>query len=211
MELLFVDPHTIVRQGLCSLLAARGVEVVGQAADGRVAVTLAGELHPDVVVTEVVLPRLDGVEVAAQIRAAVPETRVLALSGYADRQSIIRMIDVGASGYVLKRDPFSHLLEALETVLAEEPYYSPELIPIVTGDPEAAIGDQDIHSEALAERERDVLLLLAEGASIKQAAAELGVSTKTVETYRSRVMKKLGLSGIAALTRYAVREGLITL
>ena len=211
VRLLLVDQQTIVRQGLRSLFQAHGVDVVGEAADGPTALALARELCPDVVVTEVSLGELGGAALTRQLRAGGVGAQVIALSGRADRSCVVQMLEAGAAGYVLKDDPFENLLEALDAVVRGHEYYSPKVAPIVAAHTEAENGEQEGCPEDLCERERDVLRLLAEGATIKEVAAALDVSAKTVETYRSRIMKKLDLSGIADLTRYAVREGLTRL
>ena len=211
MALVLIDPHTVVRQALCSLFADHDIPIAAETADGLAAVAIAGKLRPDVVLTEVALEPLTSADITRRVLAASPQTCVIALSGCADRAGVAQMIDAGASGYVLKEDPFENLLEALEAVTAGQTYFSAKLLPIVAARDGDADDGLNAPGETLAEREREVLCLLADGATVKQAAAALQVSTKTIETYRTRIMKKLGLAGVAALTRYAVRTGLVRL
>ena len=207
MKIVLVDHHTIIRQGLRSLLEEHGLEVVAEAADGRAGVAMAKEFRPDIVLMETVLPRLNGADATERILAEGGKTRVIALTGRADRQHVTRMIDAGASGYVLTEDSFEHLVQAIDAVAAGGTYHSASLAPIVESHAAGESEEQADGHGALGSREREVLQLLVEGASTRNVAVALDLSTKTVETYRTRIMKKLGVSGMAGLTRYAVRVG----
>ena len=211
MKLLLVDPHQMVRQGLRSLLAEGGFTVCGEAADGRQAVDMARRLGPGVVLMDTALPVLSGAEATRQIRAACVRTRVIALSGDANGRHVLQMIDAGAGGHVLKEDSFEHLVEAIDAVATGQTYYTAKLVPIVEAHYQTEVDGRTNGCTAMGSREQEVLQLLADGVTTTQVAAELGLSAKTVETYRTRIVKKLGVSGMAELTRYAVREGMTSL
>jgi DNA-binding NarL/FixJ family response regulator len=184
------------------------MEVVGEAANGRSAVRLAAELSPDVVVMDVSMPDLNGIEATRQIRAASSGTRVLALSQHADRRFLADMLKVGAVGYLLKTNCGSELVGAVRTVVAGHAYLSPEITGAVVGDyvndvPAAA--RTPLHS--LTPRQREVLQLVAEGRDTKQIAAALRVSIRTVEANRAQVMGKLRVRSVAGLTKFAVNAG----
>jgi len=210
---LLVDDHKLMREGLLGLLKKqRGIEVVAQAEDGREAVRLAKKLSPDVVIMDVSMPGLNGVEAARQIAASNSDTKVIALSMHSDRRLVAEMLRAGAHGYLLKRCAFEELIDAIRTVAKNETYLSPEIVGTVVKDyvhgmasPEPSV------FSVLSPREREVLQLLAEGRTTKQIALDLHVRPKTVETHRRQTMEKLDLFGVADLTRYAVREGLVAL
>lgn len=211
MKLLLVDPHQMVRQGLRSLLEKGGFTVCGEAADGIQAVDMAGRLRPGVVLMDLAPPVVNGAKATRQIRAAFAKVQVIALSGDANGEQVLQMIDAGAAGYVLKEDSFEHLVEAINAVVAGETYYTARLVPIVEAHFQVEFDERSDGTVTLGYREQEVLQLLADGVTTRQAAAELGLSAKTVETYRTRIVKKLGVSGMAELTRYAVREGMTSL
>ena len=211
MKLVLVDPHKMVRQGLRSLLEGAGFTVCGETADGRQAVDMARRLRPGVVLMDLALPVLSGAEATRQIRAASAGIRVIAVTSDANGRHVLQMIDAGADGYVLKEDSFGHLVEAIDAVAADRTYYTARLVPIVEAHFEAEFDERANGCAVLGYREQKVLQLLADGLTTRQAAAELGLSGKTVETYRTRIVKKLGVSGMAELTRYAVREGMTSL
>jgi len=213
VRVLLVDDHTVVREGLKALVDGElGLEVVGQAADGRAGVRLARELTPNVVVMDVVLPELNGIEATRQIRAELPETRVIALSMHSDRRYVVEMLRAGASGYLLKDCAFEELARALRTVAGGNHYLGRGVTDVVVA---AAVGRGEGAGaspfDELTAREREVLQLVAEGDATRVIAAKLSVSIKTVESHRHRIMRKLGLHSVAELTRYAVREGLVSL
>ncbi len=212
-RILLADDHKIVRDGLRSLLAAeKDMEVIGEAENGRRAVELVEKLRPGVVVMDVAMADLNGIEATRQIADAVPGIKIIALSMHSDRRFVQGMLAAGASGYLLKDAAFEELANAIRAAERGEVYISPAVAGVVV--------DGFIHSgpardsspfELLTPREREVLQLLAEGQSTKQTASKLGVSVKTIETHRSRMMNKLGMRSVAELTKYAIREGLTSL
>lgn len=212
MRVLIADDHGIVRQGLRLLIEKQGdMEVVGEAEDGLMVVRLAKELLPDIVIMDVSMPNLNGVDAARLILRETPETRILALSMYFNKHFVMEMLKVGALGYVLKSCLFDELVRAIYAVSAGEHYLSPRITGALVEDyiqiPQRSRGKTE-HSWGLAGRERQILQLLAEGQSIKQIALRLNISTKTADASRRRIMNKLDFSSIAELTKYAIREGL---
>jgi len=202
----------MIRESLRGMLSEQpGLEVVGDAGDGRTAVRLAGELSPDVVVMDVTMPDLNGIEATRQLRAAHPDVRVVGLSMHADREFVKEMLGVGASGYLLKDCPFSELVAAIRAVAAREVYLSPKVAGAVVGD---YLGGPDAGrygGRALTPREREILQLVADGKNSKEIASLLKLSVKTVDTHRRQVMEKLKLYSVAELTHYAIREGMTVL
>ncbi len=213
VRIVIADDHRIVREGLRHLLEKRtDFKVVGEAADGESAVRLATELAPSVIILDISMPGLNGVEAARRILAERPATRVLVLSMHSDRRFVIESLKAGAAGYLLKDSAFDELARAIEVVMAHGVFLSPAITEMVVRDyvAQAGCGD-DAAFSVLSPREREVLQLMAEGASTKAIAARLEVSVKTVESYRQQVMEKLDLHTVAELTKYAIREGLTEL
>lgn len=213
IRVVLADDHKIMREGLCSLLRNDPrVEIAGVAEDGRSAVQLAREQKPDVVVMDVAMPDLNGIEAARRIKAEMPDVRILALSMHADKRYISSMLQAGASGYLLKDCAFKELVQAIHTVARRQVYLSPSIAALVTEDYVRQLMTRDASPAAiLSPKEREVLQLMAEGHSTKQIAASLNLSVKTIETHRQQVMEKLDLHSIAELTKFAVREGLTSL
>jgi DNA-binding NarL/FixJ family response regulator len=208
-EILLADDHTILREGLRALLRNhRDMRVVAEAGDGREAVRLARELSPHVVVMDLAMPGLGGVEATRQILEAKPETKILVLSLYsADRPLIAACFHAGASGYLPKEASFDELAVAIRTVMQERVYISPSAEKIVL----EALRHPNADGSAfwrLTPREREVLQELAEGHAMKQVAVRLDLSVKTIETHRRQIMDKLDLHSVAELTKYAIRQGL---
>lgn len=213
VRIIIADDHRIVREGLRHLLEKRtDFRVVAEAADGESAVRLARELSPDVVIVDISMPGLNGVEVTRQILAERPGVKVLALSMHSDRRFVIETLKAGASGYLLKDSAFDDLVRAIEVVVARGAFLSPAITDMVVRDFVAQAGEGgDAAFSVLTAREREVLQLMAEGESTKAIAGRLAVSVKTVESHRQQIMEKLDLHSVAELTKYAIREGLTSL
>lgn len=212
IAVLLAEDHTIVREGLRSLLSREAdIEVVGEAADGRDATRLARELQPDVVVMDLSMPGLNGVDATRQIVRHCPRTRVVALSMHPGEEYVRPAIRAGVSGYLLKGSGIADLVRATRAVAAGEAFFSPAVARILlqdaqSRDDDAAAGDP---GASLTVREREILQLVAEGRSGPEIARLLHISVKTVEGHRGRLMRKLDIHDIAGLVRYAVRTGLV--
>lgn len=207
ITVLLVDDHPVVRQGIAALLSAHeDLEVVGQAGDGREALVLIRELKPHVVLMDLAMPLLNGVQVTRRVRQEMPETKVLVLTSYGHDEYLRQALEAGASGYLLKKTAAEELVKALHEVCAGRPYYSAALAKSITrvtggrGSRRPLAGSQS----ALTVREGQLLQLIANGYSNKQVAQELGISVKTVEKHRQKLMNKLGIHETAGLTRYAL-------
>jgi DNA-binding NarL/FixJ family response regulator len=210
IRVLLADDHKLFIDGMGSILECRpDIQVVGAARDGVSAVHLAGELKPTIVLMDVSMPQLNGIEAARKIHAEHPGIGIIMVSMHADRRYVVAALRVGARGYLLKDSASDDLLEAIDRVSAGEIYLSASMSGRIVLDFVAAdrTGAESAYS-ILSPREREVLQLIAEGHSTKDTAARLGVSVKTVETHRKQIMDKLDLHSIAELTKYAIREGL---
>ncbi len=216
IRVLLADDHQIVRDGLRSLLAKQmDIEVVGEAENGREALERARELRPDIVVMDIGMRELNGIEATRQVLQEVPGTSVIALSMHSDRRYVVDMLSAGASGYLLKDSAFDELALAIRTVADGRTFLYQGVSGTIIDDylkrsnsdarPTASTG------RSISPREREVLQLIAEGCSTKEAAARLHLSVKTIETHRRQIMDKLGIYNIAGLIKYAVREGLASL
>ncbi len=214
IKVILADDHKIMREGLRSLLEKEpDIEVVAEAENGRTAVQQVQELSPDIVIMDVSMQDLNGIEATRQIIARYPDVKVLALSMHSDKTYVAGILSAGASGYLLKDSAFDELAEALRVVISGQFYLSSRVAGIVTKDyvrQLSAASDSSARS-ILTAREREVLQLLAEGKSKKQVALQLNMSVKTVETHRQKIMEKLDIYSIAELTKYAIREGLTSL
>ncbi len=213
IKVLIADDHQIVRQGLRTLLEKEpDLEVVAEAENGRSTVRLVRESHPEVVIMDVAMPDLNGIEATRQIISENPKVKVIALSMYADRRFVSNMLKAGASGYLLKDCASEELVRAIRVVLAHKTFLSPGVADIVVKDyVQTPMGPEASVFNVLSNREREVLQLMAEGKSTNQIAELLHVSVKTVETHRQQMMQKLKIHSVAELTKYAIREGLTTL
>ena len=213
IQVLLVDDHAIIREGLRSLLEKQpDLEVIADTDDGRKAIELVRELLPNIVIMDITMPGLNGIEATRQITAEFPQVKVIALSIYSKRRFVADMLSAGATGYILKECLFDELVQAIKAVAAGGRYLSPRITDVVVSDYVkrlSAIADSPF--ESLKVREREVLQLVAEGRSTKQIALDLHVSTKTIEANRRHIMEKLNIYNVAQLTKYAVREGLTTL
>jgi chemotaxis response regulator CheB len=213
ITVLLADDHRILLDGLRTLLEGEeDIEVIAEAEDGRAAVQLARELSPDVVVMDIAMPDLNGIDATRRIKADNPHTSVVALSARADAQAAGRILEAGALGYLCKNAAFSELARAIRAVAARQPYLNPPVAAVAAGGPlPAAAADGDSAFARLTEREREIVQLMAEGKASDQIALLLGMGIKTVEVHGRRVMEKLGIDNLPGLTRYAIREGLTSL
>ncbi len=213
IKVLLVDDHTVVRQGLRALLAAeQDIEVAGEAENGRQAVQLARDLSPDVVVMDIAMPVLNGLEATRQILRAAPGTKVLVLSSYSDDDFVQQLTEAGVSGYLVKHTAGNELLKAIREVSRGNAFFSPAIAKRLRDHCREISGQGQTgkkRSPALTTREAEVLQLIAEGRANKQIAAELCISIKTVEKHRQQVMNKLGIHDVAGLTRHAIAKGII--
>jgi DNA-binding NarL/FixJ family response regulator len=213
IRVYLAEDHQIVRDGLRSILAREGdLEVIGEAANGRIAVEEAGTLLPDVVIMDVSMPELNGIEATRMIRANHPDSRVVALSAHADKQYVLGMLKAGASGYVCKDSASDELVSAIRAVNLGRKYVSPQVAGILVDGcfREGTVVASQGHAQ-LGPRERQVVQLLAEGHSSKEIAARMHIAMRTVESHRRNIMRKLMLHSVAELTKYALREGLTSL
>ena len=212
LRILIADDHEVVRRGLRALLETRpGWEVVGEAVTGRQAVEEARRLVPDVVIMDITMPEMNGLEATRQVRKEVPEIEVLVLSVHDSEQLVREVLEAGARGYVLKSDAGRDLVAAVESLRQHKPFFTAKVSEMML---EGFLkgGTADAHktsSGVLTARERQIVQLLAEGKSNKEAADVLGISVKTVETHRSHIMTKLNLHSMSDLVRYAVRNQFI--
>lgn len=213
IRVLLADDHTVVREGLRLILeSAEDIEVVGEVENGRQAVQMAKKLQPDVVVMDVVMPTLNGVEATRQVLREAPNSKVLVLSSYSDDDRVQQLIEVGATGYLVKQTAANDLLAAIREAYKGNAFFSPSISKRLLEQCRDAIsrgGTVPRKGPRLTSREAEVLQLIAEGYANKQIADELCISIKTVEKHRQQVMHKLNLHEVASLTRYAVAQGII--
>lgn len=213
IRLVLVDDHELMRQGLRALVdGQKDVEVVGEANDGRTALALVRSLSPDVVVMDVAMKDMNGIEATRQIRAECPGVKVIGLSSHADARYVRAMLDAGACGYVLKANAYDDLLRAIEAASLGKSYLCPDVTQaIIGGSTSGSSSTTDFAARSLSPREREVLQLLAEGRTSPEIGKKLFVATTTVETHRRNIMRKLGIHSVADLTKFAIREGLTSL
>lgn len=209
LRIVIADDHPVVRDGIRSLIDAHdGMSVVGEAGDGAEALSAVAALAPDVLVVDMSMPTYNGAQVARRVRQAWPSVRVIALTVHDDRGYLTQLLKAGVSGYVLKRAATSELIQAIRTVADGGVYLDPRVAGKVVND---FVGDATEPSrdapDALSDRETEVLKQIGRGFSNKEIAAQLSISTKTVETYKARILEKLGLRGRADMVRYALRRG----
>ncbi len=212
-RILIAEDQVIMREGLRALINEQtDLEIVGEADNGKVAIELARELKPDLIIMDVAMPGTNGIEATRQIKAEMPDTKIVALSAYDNREYVMGMVKAGVSGYLLKDCAFEELVNAIRTILQNKSYLSPDVATIVL---EAQSENQmssgkAAHSATLSELDRDLIKLLAEGKSAREIAAKNKQSVKTVEGRRRRIMKKLNINSTAELVRYAIREGVVS-
>lgn len=209
-KIVLVDDHAIVRQGLKALIEKRpDMQVVGEAANGREAVRMSGRLNPDVIIMDINMPDLNGIDAAQQISDASTGAKVIALSMYSDKRFVLGMLKAGAAGFLLKESAFAELMTAVDAALAGQIYLSPKITGSVIDNYLHSLADADISAVyLLSSGERQVLQLIAEGRTTRDMAACLNISVKTVEARRKKIMEKLNLNSLAALIKFALREGL---
>ena len=213
IRILLADDHTVVRKGLRLLLESEsGFEVVAEAADGRAAVSLCEQHTPDVVVMDVAMPTLNGIEAARQITARLPETAVVFLSMHSDESYVLKALKAGARAYLLKDSAEYDLIHAVRSVTEGKSFFSPAISRMMVEDYMRELQERQVEDtyELLTTREREVLQLLAEGRSNKEVAAILNLSPYTVETHRGNILQKLNLHSGAELILYAIRKGVIS-
>jgi two-component system nitrate/nitrite response regulator NarL len=212
IRLLLADDHPVVRKGIRSCLDDLDLEIVGEAVDGQEAIAKVKELLPDIVLMDIDMPKVNGLEATRLLRKENPGVRVLILSVHSNKQYVLQIIQSGAQGYVLKDAAPAELIRAIEAVYSGEPFFSPDVSQMVLSQYMAEAGrDDEEGSGRLTSREREVLAMIAEGQSNKEMANKLGVGVRTVETHRERVMDKLNIRTVAGLTKYAISNGIARL
>lgn len=213
IRVLLADDHTVVRQGLRALLAAEeDIEIVGEAENGRQALQLVKKLLPDIVVMDIAMPVLNGIEATRQITRYVPNVKVLVLSTYSNDEYVEQLTEAGAAGYLVKQTAANDLLKGIREAFKGNAFFSPAIAKRLRDQCRQTFGGGQPfkrRSDYLTTREAEVLQLIAEGRANKQIAAELFISIKTVEKHRQQVMNKLGIHDVAGLTRHAISKGII--
>jgi len=213
INVIIADDHAIIREGLKSLLENKGICVLGIAQNGREAVEKAIALKPDVMMMDISMPDLNGVEATARIKKEVPNTKIIALSMHSSKKIIDQMFAAGASGYILKESAFSELYNAIQDVLKGNYYLTPSIARMyVDSNGHAFSSSKQLpRFNKISKKEREILQLVAEGVKTRDIAEKLNVSVKTVETHRRNIMKKLNIFNVAGLTKFAIKEGIISL
>lgn len=206
IQILLADDHEVVREGFRCLLERQGYQVAGGASDGHEAVRLAQTLKPQIAIVDLAMPLLNGIEATREIRRVSPETKVILLTMYKEDDYVLEALRAGVAGYILKTKAAKDLVQAVAQVSKGIPYLSPEISQTML---DAYRSERHARSEPLTPRERQVLQLVAEGKTTKEVASLLGISVKTADTHRSRLMNKLDIHETAGLVRYAIRSGLI--
>lgn len=210
-RVMLVDDHPLIREAIGHLIAgAPEFELIGEAADGRECLARIDELHPDILILDIAMPEINGEQVARELRRRHPELKIIALSGYTDRQFVRAMTKAGAKGYVVKSASGRELIHALRAVAGGKNYLSPEVTGAVMTLVEDAVPSADLSQpQTLGKREKEVLKLIAEGQRSAAIAVQMGIAVATVEAHRRNILRKLQLHNIADLTRYALRHGII--
>jgi DNA-binding NarL/FixJ family response regulator len=211
LRLILADDHRLVRAGFCSLLAASSfVEIVAEAGDGREVLDQIKRHRPDLVIMDISMPNLNGIDALIRIKADFPETKVLIVSMHSDEEYIVRALRAGASGYVLKDAAVAELELAVKSIAAGRTFLGPSISRNVVNSYLKGLRESEGLLEQLTQRQREILQLIAEGKSTKEIAFDLGLSAKTIETHRERLMERLNIRDVAGLVRYAIRSGLIS-
>jgi DNA-binding NarL/FixJ family response regulator len=206
LRLILADDHQIVRQGLRALLEREGLEIAAEAADGNAAVTLVEVYHPDIAILDLSMPGLNGVDAAREILQRHPKVGVILLTVHNEDYQVVTALRAGIRGYVIKTQAADELVRAIREVATGGMYLSPDVSRIMVG---VYLSGSELPADPLTPRERQILQLIAEGRTTKEVASLLGLTTKTAESYRSRIMDKLDIHQTAGLVRYAIRRGLI--
>lgn len=212
IKVLLADDHKIFRDGLRTLIEKEGMEVVGEVENGRKTLKLAEKLMPDLIIMDVSMPDMNGIEATRKIKAEMTDVKVIALSMHSDRRFVLGMLEAGASGYLLKDCAFGELASAINQVVKGNTYLSPKIADVVVKGYLNKTSDASVPGRSiLTSREREILQLIAEGFTAKEIAAHVFLSIKTIETHRRNIMQKLNMRSTADLTKYAIREGLVSL
>ncbi len=210
IRVLVVDDHAVVREGICALLSRRkDIEIVGQASDGQQAYAMTSVLRPDVVLMDIAMPKLNGLEATRKIRESFPSVRILVLTQYESKEYILPLLRAGAAGYILKRARANELIDAIRAVHTEGAYLPPNIaLAVVSALSESPRAGTDAPT-LLTEREKEIVRLVAEGLSSREIAERLHISAKTVDTHRANVMEKLEVHSAGELIKRAIREGIV--
>lgn len=213
IRVVLADDHRIIREGIRNLLDQEpDIVVVGEASDGREVILKNQELQPDVLIMDITMPNLNGIDATRKIIKHNPETRIIALSMHSDHHFVAEMLQAGATAYLLKDCVYDELVQAIQLVCQGKTYLSPEVASLLVKDYRSQNRQSTAaKSKTLSPREREVLQLMAEGHSTKNIAEKLYLSVKTIEAHRSQIMRKLDIHNVAELTKYAIREGLTSL
>jgi two-component system, NarL family, response regulator NreC len=206
IRIVLADNHVLVRQGVKSLLEREGFQIVGEAGDGQDLVRIAGDLQPDVAVLDIGMPVMNGLAATRELKRACPKTKTVLLTRHDEDQYVVEALRAGIRGYVLKNQAATDLVHAIQEVCQGQVYLSPGISRVVA---DAYLSKSNLPTDPLSAREHEVLQLIAEGKSTKDVATLLGVSVKTAESHRTRLMRKLDIHETASLVRYAVRRGLV--
>jgi DNA-binding NarL/FixJ family response regulator len=213
INVLVAEDHTIVRKGICSLIDGKAeIKVVGEAEDGRDAIDKAGALQPDVVLMDITMPHLNGLEATRQIKKIFPQIKILALTMYTNEEYILQILQAGASGYVIKQAAPAELISAIHAVYRGDSFLSPSISKTIIDEYlRHSVPAAPVEQEKLTDREREVLQLIAEGYSNREIADKLNLSVKTVGVHRTNIMEKLEIHNVTDLVKYALRKGIISL
>lgn len=209
-RILLVDDHEIMREGMCALLKRLpDIDIVAQASDGRSAISMAKEFSPDIVIMDIGMPNLNGIEATRQLLIDNPRLKVMALSTHSDGTIVAKMLKAGASGYMLKESAFSELMEGIAAMMEGKTYLCSRISKVVFSDYVTMLSSPQWSGvDTLTSRENEVLQLVAEGKTSKEISQVLNVSVKTIDSHREHIMEKLSIHNVAGLTKYAVREGI---
>lgn len=213
VRILLADDHQIMREGLKALLGKHSsIEVIAEAENGIEALSIARRKKPDVIIMDIAMPDINGIEVTRQLKSELADIKIIALSMHSDRRFVSEILKAGASAYVLKQAAFEDLEKAIKAVMLNRTFLSDDILESVVSDYVSQLSNSEYDAyRQLSDRERQVLQLLAEGNSTKEIAFKLHVSVKTIESHRQNIMNKLGIRTLAGLTKFAVREGLTSL